>query len=349
MILSPEEKYQAILSKDSRYEGQFITAVKTTGIFCRPVCTARKPKFENVEFFENPTQAMANGYRPCKVCRPLEAVNHQPDEINQVLELISRSPNNKLTDANLKSMGFEPNTIRRWFKKNHGVTFQAYQRKLVLKKAHHAITAGKSISNTAFDAGYESLSGFSDSFRRTLKVSPSQAAEATILHICELNSPLGMMTAAATDEGICLLEFSDRPGLEEYIEKLSHQLLSIPMPGSNEHLEQLKQELSEYFQGARKEFHLNLFFNGTDFQKTVWRALQNIPYGKTCTYTDQANSIKNPEAVRAVAAANGQNRIAIVIPCHRVIGKNGSLTGYAGGITRKRWLLDHEQGVGRLF
>jgi AraC family transcriptional regulator of adaptative response/methylated-DNA-[protein]-cysteine methyltransferase len=158
-----------------------------------------------------------------------------------------------------------------------------------------------------------------------------------------IETPLGKMTAAATGEGICFLQFSDRntpdPGLESIA-----SLFGLPVAeGENRHLRKLRKQLKEYFNGNRKEFTLSLITPGTDFQRSVWNSLQKIPYGKTISYLDHAKMLSNPEATRAVAHANGENRIAIVIPCHRVIGSDGNLVGYGGGLERKRWLIDHEK------
>lgn len=158
-----------------------------------------------------------------------------------------------------------------------------------------------------------------------------------------IHTPLGQMTACATDDGICLLEFHERAKLDISIEKLRLQLGLELLNGENRHIQQLKTELDEYFVGKRKVFEVKLQLHGTDFQKKVWQALLKIPYGTTSTYLQQAQVLKNVPAIRAVGTANGQNKIAIVVPCHRVIGKNGDLTGYAGGVERKRWLLIHEK------
>ena len=165
-----------------------------------------------------------------------------------------------------------------------------------------------------------------------------------VLNTIRITTPLGPMIACAIDQGICLLEFSDRIGLESYVNKLTKSLNAVPIPGKNQHLDQLQLQLHDYFQGRRREFELTLFTPGTEFQKNVWNALQEIPYGETRSYSEQAIFINKPKSIRAVASANGKNRIAIVIPCHRVIGKDGNLTGYAGGLNRKQWLLQFEQG-----
>jgi len=158
-----------------------------------------------------------------------------------------------------------------------------------------------------------------------------------------IETPLGNMTAAATSKGVCLLAFGDRPELNSELKELE-KYLSLPVkPGENRHIRALKRQLKDYFRGKRKEFSLPLLSPGTDFQQEVWKEIMKIPYGTTISYLDLAKAINNPEAVRAVANANGNNRIAIIIPCHRVIGSDGSLVGYGGGLTRKRWLIDHEK------
>jgi len=349
MTLTFEEKYQAILEKDSSYEGLFITAVKTTGIFCRPVCTARKPKKENVEFYSSPREAIDHGYRPCKVCRPMENSGEVPVGFKQLLRQLEKNPNNKLKDEDLRDKGLEPSTIRRWFKKHYGMTFHSYQRKIRLNTAYNHLNSGKSVTHTAFDTGFDSLSGFSDGFQKIFATSPSKATNQVVLNMIRITTPLGPMIACATDQGICLLEFSDRTDLETYIKKLSHSLKAVLLPGYNAHLDQLQGQVSDYFQGQRKKFTLNIFTPGTEFQKNVWNALQDIPYGETRTYSQQADLINMPRSVRAVASANGKNRIAIIIPCHRVIGKDGNLRGYAGGVLRKKWLLEFENPTPSLF
>lgn len=170
--------------------------------------------------------------------------------------------------------------------------------------------------------------------------------EINSLHI---NTPIGQMLACATKQGICLLEFTDRKEYNAQIDRLSKTLGVSIDGGSNQHLDLLKKELAEYFSGERKEFSVPLDMVGTDFQKQVWNQLLNIPYGKTVSYLQQAIAMNNPKSVRAVANANGMNKIAIVIPCHRVIGTNGKLTGYAGGLERKKWLLNLENQEKDLF
>jgi AraC family transcriptional regulator of adaptative response/methylated-DNA-[protein]-cysteine methyltransferase len=337
--------YQALLEKDSTYEGTFIVGVKTTGIMCRPTCTARKPKRENVEFFKTTKEAMLKGYRPCKVCKPLTQAGSTPEEIKKVLDALNADPSLKYKDWDLRQLGLDPTMLRRWFLKNHGITFQAYQRIFRINSAFKKIKKGEPITETAFSAGYESLSGFGDSFKSVFGISPNQSKGQQIIDLCRIETPLGTMIACANEQGLCLLEFTDRKMLETELKTLAKQLNAHILQGENPHFIMLKIQLGEYFRGERKEFSVPLFSPGTAFQQEVWNALKTIPYGKTRSYLQQALSINKPKSVRAVANANGMNRICILIPCHRVIGTDGTLTGFGGGLWRKKWLLELEEAI----
>lgn len=341
--LTFQDKYEAIIRKDPEYEGLFITAVKTTGIFCRPACTARKPKPENVEFYDSSEDAILNGYRPCKVCKPLEHENETPDYIQKIIDELNNQPFLKLKDYDLVQRGIEPSQIRRWFKKHHGITFHAYQRMMRINTAFHKINEGEKITESAFDTGYESLSGFNDGFRSIFGSSPTNVNDKAVINIVRFTTPLGPMFACATKEGICLLEFTNRKMLETEFKDLANRLNAVILPGQNQFLDQVQTQIKEYFDGSRQKFEIPLHTPGTGFQQSVWKILNEIQYGETRSYKKQAQLLGKPVAVRAVASANGMNRIAIIIPCHRVIGENGNLTGYAGGLARKKWLLDHEK------
>jgi len=338
--------YKALVDKDVSYEGTFIAAVKTTGIFCRPTCTARKPKKENVEFYSTTKEAILKGYRPCKVCNPLEKLGETPNYIKNILKELNDNPSLKFKDRDLTQQGVEPSKIRRWFLKNHGITFQAYQRMYRINSAFKKIQNGEPVTSVAFDTGYESLSGFTDSFKSIFGVSPSNSKDKQIINITRLETPLGTMFACAAEQGICLLEFTDRKMLETELKSLAKQLNANIIQGANKHFDLLRRQLDEYFEGKRKEFTIQLFTPGTEFQQSVWKVLQTIPYGSTYSYKQQAIALKKPDAFRAVANANGMNRISIIIPCHRVIGEDGNLIGYGGGLWRKKWLLDLEKQNG---
>lgn len=342
-VLPPrEEMYKALVEKDPRYEGVFIAAIKTTGIFCRSICHARKPKEQNVEYFSVCTDALNHGYRPCKVCRPLEPLGHTPDWINHLLKTINEKQLYRLRDSELKAMDIEPVKLRRWFKKHHGITFQAYLRALRLNQAFGSIKRDKTVTNSAMDSGYDSLSGFGEAFKKLIGVSPSKAKQQTRVSLKRLLTPLGPMLAGTTEKGICLLEFVDRRMLETQFKRLTKRLNARFILGEHELLDSLEEQLEQYFKGTLHTFSLPLVQPGTGFQKSVWSGLEAIPYGQTRCYQQQAEYIGNPKAVRAVARANGDNCLAIIVPCHRVIGKNGSLTGYGGGLWRKKRLLEIE-------
>lgn len=342
-LLNEDIMYQALLAKDAAFEGLFYVGVKTTGIFCRPTCRARKPKRKNVEFFKNSRNALAYGYRPCKVCKPLQKPDKTPDYIKQVLDEIAQNPSQKLQEQDLKDRGIEPNTIRRWFLKHHGLTFHTYQRLLRINSAFKKIKKGESVTSAAFDSGYESLSGFNDSYKSVFGTSPSNSHRNQVIDLTRIETPLGPMIACANEKGICLLKFTDQKIIESGFKILAKSLNAKIMVGENIYFEPLKVQLHEYFEGMRTEFDLPLYTPGTSFQQSVWEQLQTIPYATTRSYKEQAEAIDKPEAVRAVANANGMNRIAIIIPCHRVIGSDGKLTGYGGGLWRKKYLLDFER------
>lgn len=343
MELTSEIMYRAILKKDKAFEGLFFTAVKTTGIFCRPSCTARKPKLENIEFLTSTKECILKGYRPCKVCNPLEKLNQTPELYRRLIAELTEDPSLKFKDFDLRKRGIEPSQIRRWFLKNHGLTFQAFQRMFRINSAFKKLQDGETIINTAFDSGFESLSGFANSFKTIFGVSPKSGKQKNIIDLKRIETPLGAMISCATDRGICLLEFSDRKMLETELKAIAKLLNAIIIQGHNKHFEKLEKELNEYFAGQRKIFTVPLHTPGTMFQNKVWSALQNISYGETKSYKEQSVAIENPKSVRAVANANGMNRISILIPCHRVIGANGELTGYGGGLWRKKYLIDLEK------
>ncbi|AII54009.1 bifunctional transcriptional activator/DNA repair enzyme AdaA [Hymenobacter sp. APR13] len=343
LVPTAAECYQALVAKDGTYEGRFIAAVKTTGIFCRPTCSARKPKPQNVEFFATTKEALLHGYRACKVCTPLAAPDAAPDFIQTLLHQLSQQPSVKITDADLRQLGLEPATVRRWFQRQHGITFQAYQRLNRINMAFQKLQRGETVTAAAFDSGYESLSGFQDSFKAVFGVAPTHTRQQQLLNLTRLETPLGTMLACGTTQGICLLEFTDRRMLETELKDLARRLNATIVQSDNPHFALLRTQLAEYFAGTRQGFSVPLFMPGTAFQQAVWQELGRIPYGTTRSYGQQAAALDRPTAVRAVATANGMNRIAILVPCHRVIGADGHLTGYAGGLWRKKRLLELEQ------
>lgn len=337
-----EVLYIALRNRDSTFEGIFVVGVKTTGVFCRPTCRARMPKRENVEFFHSAHDALLHGYRPCKICTPLEYKGAPPAWLKPLLDEINATPSIKLNSRHLRQRGLNPSRVSYWFKQHHGMTFQGYLRALRIGQAFGRIRHGDKVVETAFETGYQSLSGFTDSFKKTADFAPSKSPSNHLIPTTRILTPLGPMLAGATDDGICLLEFVDRRMLETQLGRLSKLLNAKIVPGSHEHFDRLNEQLEEYFSGKRNQFDIPLVLPGTPFQKRVWAGLQTIPYGCTLSYKEQAEAIGSPNAVRAVAKANGDNRLAILIPCHRVIGANGRLIGYGGGLSRKQYLLKLE-------
>jgi len=341
---SNEVLYDAFVKRDSGYDGLFVAAVKTTGIFCRPTCRARKPKPENVEFFASAGEAMARGYRPCRVCGPLETPGEPPTWIAPLLREVNAHPERRLSDWDLTERGLSPQKVRRYFKAHHGMTFHAYQRSLRVGKAYGRIQDGEDIASAAYATGHGSLSGFCEAFTRTTGLPPSRSRERRLVTTAQILTPLGPMLGGATAAGVCLLEFGDPPRLDLQLTRLQRAMKAQILPGSSPHLATLEAQLGEYFAGERRTFDLPLVLSGTPFQEAVWRELLSIPYGTTRSYGEQARRLGQPRAVRAVARANGANRISIVVPCHRVIGKDSGLVGYGGGLWRKRYLLELERG-----
>jgi AraC family transcriptional regulator of adaptative response/methylated-DNA-[protein]-cysteine methyltransferase len=334
--------YKAFLERDSSFEGVFVVGVKTTGIFCRPTCPA-KPKLENIEFYTSAREAMLNGYRPCKVCKPLEKMGNPPSDIKRLLKYMEENPTIKIKDAGLIELGLEPNQVRRWFLKNYKQTFHAYQRMYRANNAFQRFQSDQSVTDVAYDSGYDSLSGFNSMFKNIIGASPQKSKDTKIVNMAHIETDLGMMIAAATDKGICMFEFADYKLLELELRQLAASFKAPLVQGDNPHFITLREQLEQYFKGERKNFDIPLDLVGTEFQKKAWLGLLQIPYGCTTTYAKQAELLGKPSAVRAVANANGKNKISIILPCHRVIGADGTLTGYGGGIWRKKKLLEFEK------
>jgi AraC family transcriptional regulator of adaptative response/methylated-DNA-[protein]-cysteine methyltransferase len=344
-LLPIREMEKALRRRDSTYDGLFITGIRTTGVFCRPSCPARAALSRNREFFPSPHEALAAGYRPCKRCRPMDANGRPPDWVRRLLAVVDRTPQVRFRDADVRALGIDPARARRYFLKHYGMTFQGYSRRRRMGQALKQIREGAPLDEVTLGNGYDSHSGFRDAFRRIFGQAPGHCREADCIVASWLESPLGPLVVGATAAGVCLLEFTDRRALETQLLTLRQRFGCAIVPGSNEHLRQLERELAEYFAGQRTEFTVSLDYPGTPFQRAAWNELRRIPYGHTRSYEEQAQIMGFPGAQRAAGRANGQNRIAIVIPCHRVVNKGGKLGGYGGGLWRKQFLLDLERRV----
>lgn len=338
------EMYEAVTRSDREYDGVFVVAVKTTKIFCRPTCPARTPLRQNVEFFAGPREALYAGYRPCKRCRPLEPAGKSPEWVRSAISLVESRPHERVRDSDLRRIEVSPERIRRYFQSNFGMTFHAYARGRRLGEALARIRDGRDVIEVAMDSGFESTSGFREAFHRAFGAAPSRAGGLRPLAIKWIETPLGSMIAAADAERLYLLEFSDRRMLAHQIDRLRRILACDFVPGTNEILEGLERELSQYFQGELRRFATPIALTGTEFQVGVWRQLLQIPYGETLSYSDLGRKLGVEEGARAIGRANGDNRIAILIPCHRVIRADGTLCGYGGGLWRKQRLLELESG-----
>ncbi|MCR4459428.1 bifunctional transcriptional activator/DNA repair enzyme AdaA [Pseudescherichia sp. L3] len=338
--------YQALLARSVEYTGVFFVGVKTTGVFCISVCRARKPKRENVEFYQDFKSALSAGFRPCKICRPTQNAFAAPDFIEQALQLVRETPKERISDAELRQHNISPERVRRWFLQNHGMTFQAFQRMQRVNVALQELKAGRSTTDVAFDSGYDSLSGFGYTCKKLTGSAPSKHRQVILIH--RFTTPLGPMFVCATDRGICLLEFVDRRALETEFSDLQRLFNANIIAGENSHTRQAEKEIGEYFAGQRQHFSVALDTPGSEFQRSVWQGLQRVSYGETTHYQAVAVDIGNPMATRAVASACGANRVAIIIPCHRVIGKDASMTGYGGGVARKIWLINHEKSSSKI-
>lgn len=338
-----EEYYQALLDKNSEYEGIFYVGVKTTGIFCRPGCPARKPKFEHCEFFSSAQDALLASYRPCMRCRPLSHPQQVSELIQALVAAVEANPEKRWKDKDFDAFTVDASTARRQFKKRFGMTFVAYARARRMGLAMKQIREGNQVIEAQLDAGYDSSSGFRDAFSKIMGAAPSNVGKhLDVLKAAWLDTPLGPMLAISDEKALYLLEFVDRRGLEREVERLRNKTKAAIIPGMTPPITSIEQELKSYFSGHLKQFMTPIHLIGSDFQKCVWQALLAIPYGETRSYSQQAELIGKPSAFRAVANANGANQLAIIVPCHRIINRNGDLGGYGGGITRKKWLLEHE-------
>ncbi len=335
--------YRAVVDHDPTFEGIFFVGVATTGIFCRPTCRVRTPKRENVEFFGSPSDALHAGYRPCRRCRPLDRGFNAPSLVGELLAAVEQEPTGRLRDVDLARRGIDPSTARRTFKRYCGMTFHAYHRARRMGLALAGVRQGKSMLDLQLDHGFESGSGFRAAFNRHVGAAPSRARDADCLYAQWFETPLGAVLALADDAGLALLEFVDRRGLEGELELIQRKLKRRILPGEHRLLAQIGDELGGYFAGRTLTFATPLALSGSPFQHAVWNELLTIPAGTTRSYAQIATAIGRAAAVRAVGRANGDNRLCIVVPCHRVIGADGALTGYGGGLWRKQWLLEHER------
>jgi AraC family transcriptional regulator of adaptative response/methylated-DNA-[protein]-cysteine methyltransferase len=342
LLPPPETMYRALVNRDASFEGIFFVGVRTTGIFCRPTCTAKKPARENVDFFATSSEALGSGYRPCLRCHPTESGQRLPELIERLREEVERAPGGRLTDKELAAMAIDPSTARRQFKRHYGMTFQAYHRARRMGLALSEVRKGGRVDEARNGSGFESESGFREAFTKIFGEAPTAAKGLAPLFAERIDTPLGAMIAVADDDGLRLLEFIDRRATERELSILRKRLRTNVVPGEHRYLISTRQQLADYFSGKNLEFDIPVAPVGSEFQLRAWKILQSIPIGETRSYSWMAKRLGDENARRAVGRANGTNMICIIIPCHRVIRADGTLCGYGGGLWRKKWLLDHE-------
>lgn len=340
--MNSDELYDIFARRDKSYEALFFMGVKTTGIFCRPGCPARLPKRENVTFHTTAEAALAAGYRACKRCHPTRMPGEATSLVKDLINLVENNPEHRWDETNLKQKGIDPSTARRQFKSRFGMTFSQYARQRRLSLANTSLSAGDKVIEAQLSAGYDSPSGFRDAFSKTFGKAPKNNQKDPLV-IAWHDTPLGPMMTICDADHLFLIEFTNRKNIHRQLEKLQKKQGRAIIPGRTYITDQIETEITAYFNGDLKIFKTPLLTTGTEFQKSVWGQLCEIPYGQTRSYSELAEMVGNEKAVRAVASSNANNGLAIVIPCHRVISKGGGLGGYAGGLDKKTWLLAHEK------
>jgi AraC family transcriptional regulator of adaptative response/methylated-DNA-[protein]-cysteine methyltransferase len=320
-----------------------LVANSNTGIFCMEDCGEAAGEAGTSRAFKSARDALAAGFRPCRKCTPLKTGLADPPWLLALMSEVEADPARRWHDHDLEIMGLDPAAIRRWFIANHGLTFHAYTRLRRLGQALQQIQHGTPVTEAVVAQGFDSESVFREAFSQVFGNPPSAVDRESSIWINRVATPLGSMVMGVHDSGLCLLEFAERRMLETQLTRLRQRMGRVFLPGDHPLMQQVKKQLDAYFEGSLRNFSIPLQAPGTAFQEAVWDALRQIPYGAMRSYADVASTIDHPDAVRAVGRANGDNRIAIIIPCHRVVASDGELTGYGGGLWRKEFLLAMEQ------
>ncbi len=338
---SDDTLYQALIDRDASYDGRAFVGVTSTGVFCRLTCPARKPKPENCRFHETAAACLEAGFRPCKRCRPLQ--HGMEPLVSDLVDRLNAEPGRRWSESDVAALGHDPSTVRRAFKRQLGVTFLELARLRRLQEGFTALEHGESVIEAQLTANYQSASGFRSAMAKLLGLAPGGFSDDAPLRAAPINTPLGPMVAVCDVHSLHLLEFIDRKALPSELKRLVTDTPGGLGCGRFTPHDQIEAELTRYFSGDTVTFRTPLTLHGGPFARKVWTALRQIPSGETRSYGGLAKALGCPTAARAVARANGQNQIAIVIPCHRVIGADGSLTGYGGGLHRKRALIALER------
>lgn len=335
--------YQALLDRDARFDGQAFVCVSSTGVFCRLTCPARKPKKENCTFIGTVGECIEAGYRACKRCHPLEPMAMADPAIASLLAALDERPDYRWREGDIERMGFDLSTIRRSFKRQFGMTFLEMARQRRLREGFETLSRGGAVIEGQLDAGFDSPSAFRTAILKLIGKSPGHLSSDPLLFVDWVSTPLGDMISICDASHLHLLEFFERKALPREITRLTAVAKGRIGIGRTQVSDQIRTELAAFFAGKLPVFETPIAYHGSEFTRTVWDALRKIPAGHTQTYSNIARKLGRPAAVRAVARANGANQIAIVIPCHRVLGADGSLTGYGGGLWRKQKLIEIER------
>jgi len=341
-----ESRWNAVLARDTKHDGEFVFAVSSTGVYCRPSCAARRPRRANVEFFARPEDAENAGYRACLRCRPKSVIgNEEADFVKMVCRFIEQHLDEPVTLARLgKEFRLSPFHLQRRFKAVSGITPREYADSCRLRMLKRNLQAGDSVTRAMYDAGYGSSSRLYERTASQLGMTPDKyrrgAIAATIRYACA-DSPLGRMLIAATDRGICSIQFARSD--EELLEGLKREFPFAARKEDKGGLRSWTASLLAHMRGKNLDSSLPLDIRATAFQRRVWTYLQSIPFGDTKSYKEVAAGIGHPTAVRAVARACATNPVPVEIPCHRVVREDGSMGGYRFGIDRKKTLLEMEQ------
>jgi len=348
MATSDESKWwQAVQTRDANQDGRFVFAVSSTGVYCRPSCPSRRPRRENVAFFQRPDDAEKAGYRACLRCRPRAANTGRSAFVRSICRYIEEHLDEPLTLAQLsREFHQSPFHLQRNFKSVLGITPKAYADSCRMNQLKSNLRAGHSVTRAMYDAGYSSSSRLYERTASQLGMTPDKyrrgAIAAPIRYTCT-DSPLGRMLIAATDKGICAIQFADTD--EELEQGLRHEFPFAIRRRDDEGMGAWKEKLLQQMRGQHPNSALPLDIQATAFQRRVWSYLQKIPFGETRSYKAVAKGIGHPSASRAVARACATNRIAVAIPCHRVVSQSGEAGGYRWGAERKKTLLQMEKNV----
>ena len=350
MTTTTERRWQAVLGRDRSLDGKFVFAVSSTGVFCRPSCPARRPRRENVRFFDHATAAEQAGYRACLRCRP-KAVDGNPQ--SAMVRAVCRYIEQHITDLHredrltlsllAREFRRSPFHLQRTFKAVLGVSPKAYIDACRLRQVKQNLQAGHSVTTSLYAAGYGSSSRLYERTAGQLGMTPEKyrrGAVAAVVRFTIANSPLGRMLIAATEKGICAIQFADSDA--DLQQGLMREFPFAVRRRDDSALAQWRVSLAQLMQGHEDHRSLPLDIRATAFQRRVWEYLQKIPRGETRSYSAVAKKIGMPKATRAVARACATNPVAVAIPCHRVVREDGDLGGYRWGIERKEQLLEME-------